>query len=205
MCVLLYAFVASFLVSFFPLSMSGSEPGEMAPESSQAVVFPKFDMHIHTSILTAEELKDVVSEYCIPVDLHPRLPPPGLTMNKLSSWYIRIYLEHLEQGGLRIPFPPSSLPLLSTLECTFPSSSEEKESHKNPEPDRSGSEGALSPTPLHHAAPKNAGDPLTVVPNDAARAAVNVEKEVVDLSDNTCVTTPSSTVNQPSPRLEHDG
>ncbi|GJS79360.1 hypothetical protein Tco_0729241 [Tanacetum coccineum] len=55
--------------------MSGSEPGEMAPESSQTVVMPKFDMHIYTSTLTAKELKEVVTEYCIPSDLHPRLPP----------------------------------------------------------------------------------------------------------------------------------
>nr|GEW52095.1 hypothetical protein [Tanacetum cinerariifolium] len=87
--------------------MPGSEPGEMAPKSSQDVVFPKFNMHIHTSILTTGELKDVVSEYCIPVDLHPRLPPPGLTMNKLTSLYIRIYLEQLEQGGYEFLFPPS--------------------------------------------------------------------------------------------------
>ncbi|GJS27244.1 gypsy type transposase [Tanacetum coccineum] len=58
------------------LGMSGSEPGEMAPESSKAVVLPKFDMHIYTSELTSEELKTAVNEYCIPMDLHPRLPPP---------------------------------------------------------------------------------------------------------------------------------
>ncbi|GKB80916.1 hypothetical protein Tco_0947811, partial [Tanacetum coccineum] len=34
---------------------------------------------------------------------------------------------------------------------------------KNPEPDRSGLEKTLSPTPLYHAAPKNVVDPLTVV------------------------------------------
>ncbi|GJT44228.1 hypothetical protein Tco_0952943 [Tanacetum coccineum] len=42
--------------------MSGSEPGEMAPESSKAVVFPKFDMHIYTSELTSSELKTAVNE-----------------------------------------------------------------------------------------------------------------------------------------------
>ncbi|GKD53017.1 hypothetical protein Tco_1286404, partial [Tanacetum coccineum] len=74
-------------------------------------------MHIHTLILTARELKDVVSEYCMPVDLHPRLSPPSLTMNKLPSWYIGIYLEQLDQGGYGFLFLPSSLPLLSTLAC----------------------------------------------------------------------------------------
>ncbi|GJW44001.1 hypothetical protein Tco_0072800 [Tanacetum coccineum] len=52
--------------------MSGSEPGEMGPKSSQVMVMPKFDMHIYTSELTAKKLKDVITEYCIPTDLHPR-------------------------------------------------------------------------------------------------------------------------------------
>ncbi|GJZ59396.1 hypothetical protein Tco_0615212 [Tanacetum coccineum] len=76
----------------------------MAPESSQVMVMPKFDMHTYTSTLTTKELKEVVIEYCIPLDLHPRLPPPKLTMDKLPSKYIGIYVEQLEQGGLRIPF-----------------------------------------------------------------------------------------------------
>ncbi|GKG06787.1 hypothetical protein Tco_0329756, partial [Tanacetum coccineum] len=74
----------------------------------------------------------------------------------------------------------------------------------NPESDLTGSERCLSPPSLHHVAPKNARDPLTIVPNDAAMTAANIEKEVVDLSGNTRVTTPPATVNQPSPRLELD-
>ncbi|GKE18192.1 hypothetical protein Tco_1425769, partial [Tanacetum coccineum] len=84
--------------------MSGSEPGEMAPKGSRAVVLPKFDMHIYTSELTPSELKAAVSEYYIPLDLHPRLPHPGMTMNRLPSRYIGLYIEQLEQGGLRILF-----------------------------------------------------------------------------------------------------
>ncbi|GJS19164.1 hypothetical protein Tco_0447796 [Tanacetum coccineum] len=84
--------------------MSGSEPGEMALESSMAVVFPKFDMHIYTSERTSSELGKVVEEYGMPLDLHPRLPPLGMTMNKLPLRYIWLYIEQLEQGGLRIPF-----------------------------------------------------------------------------------------------------
>ncbi|GJT32669.1 golgin candidate 5 [Tanacetum coccineum] len=81
-----------------------SEPGEMAPESSRVVVMPKFDMHTYTFTLTSKELKDVITEYCILMDLHPRLPPSGLTMDKLPSRYIGIYIEQLEQGGLHISF-----------------------------------------------------------------------------------------------------
>ncbi|GKB36962.1 hypothetical protein Tco_0881904 [Tanacetum coccineum] len=61
----------------FPGGMSGSEPGEMAPESSMVLVFPKFDMHIYTSELTSSKLGKAVEEYGIPLDLHPRLPPPA--------------------------------------------------------------------------------------------------------------------------------
>ncbi|GKC84406.1 hypothetical protein Tco_1140123 [Tanacetum coccineum] len=84
--------------------MSGSEPGEMALESSRAMVMPKFDMHTYTSIFTTKDLKEAIMKYCIPTDLHPCLPPPGLTMDKLSPKYTRIYIEQLEQRCLRIPF-----------------------------------------------------------------------------------------------------
>ncbi|GJR98187.1 hypothetical protein Tco_0270361 [Tanacetum coccineum] len=82
----------------FILGMSGSEPGEMAPESSKVVVLPKFDMHIYTSELTSSELKAAVEEYCIPLDLHPRLPHPDMMMKRLPSRYIGVYIEQLEQG-----------------------------------------------------------------------------------------------------------
>ncbi|GJZ03686.1 hypothetical protein Tco_0536961 [Tanacetum coccineum] len=84
--------------------MSGSEPGEMASESLKVVVFPKFDMHIYTLELTLSELKTTVNEYCIPLDLHPHLPPPGMTMNRLPSRYIGLYIEQLEQGDLHDDF-----------------------------------------------------------------------------------------------------
>ncbi|GKB96587.1 reverse transcriptase domain-containing protein [Tanacetum coccineum] len=65
--------------------MSGNKPREMALERSQVVVMPKFDMHIYTTELTTSELKEAITEYCIPTDLHPRLPPPDLIMDKLYS------------------------------------------------------------------------------------------------------------------------
>ncbi|GKB02721.1 hypothetical protein Tco_0830810 [Tanacetum coccineum] len=87
-----------------PTRVTTSQPGEMAPESLRAVVLPKFDMHIYTSDLTFLELKTVIKEYCIPLDLHPCLPHPDMMMNQLPSRYIELYVEQLEQGGLRIPF-----------------------------------------------------------------------------------------------------
>ncbi|GJZ34672.1 hypothetical protein Tco_0580489 [Tanacetum coccineum] len=61
-------------------------------------------MHIYNLILTFKELKYAVVEYCIPGDLHPRLLPSDLNMNKLPSKYVGLYIEKLEQGGLRVPF-----------------------------------------------------------------------------------------------------
>nr|GEU41961.1 hypothetical protein [Tanacetum cinerariifolium] len=49
--------------------MSESEPGEMAPESSRPVVIPKFYIHIYTSILASEELRQAIKEFCISADL----------------------------------------------------------------------------------------------------------------------------------------
>ncbi|GJV79384.1 hypothetical protein Tco_1515254 [Tanacetum coccineum] len=77
----------------------------MAPESLLPMVFSKFDMHIYTSTLTTKELKVTITEYCIPTDLHPSLPPLELIMDKLPLSYIRIYLEQLELGDLRDDFP----------------------------------------------------------------------------------------------------
>nr|GEW01137.1 hypothetical protein [Tanacetum cinerariifolium] len=80
--------------------MSGSGASEIAPTSSKVVVFPKFDMHVYTSELTSSELEAVVADYLIPLDLHPRLPPPGMTMDKLPSWYIGLYMEQLVPMGV---------------------------------------------------------------------------------------------------------
>ncbi|GKE52697.1 hypothetical protein Tco_1487853 [Tanacetum coccineum] len=84
--------------------MSESEPKGAIPESSGAVVPTKFDMHIHTSTLTSKELEDAIEEYGIPLDLHPQLSSTDLTKDKLPSSFIGIYVEQMEQGGLRIPF-----------------------------------------------------------------------------------------------------
>ncbi|GJX41830.1 hypothetical protein Tco_0256820 [Tanacetum coccineum] len=318
-------------------------------------------MHVYTSILTTKELKEAITEYCIPTDLHPRLPPPDLTMNKLLSKYIRIYIEQLEQGGLRVPFytfflavikhfgvhvsqlvpmgmnkdhwfsfenktggrskkcfkevtsslkgwkkkfflidrcaipwrhtytdlhddfpthyneddascfaefviplrpPPRHLLYVCglTMACRHPELAykikdqdgnvltmdtflklpvwigtvmskddpipddqqklakaqakhaeeggsaaphKKRKVCKNQEPDRSGSEGTLFPTPLHCVGPTNEEEPITIVLNDTTGNDNNVEREIVDLSGNTRVTTSSVTINWPSPHPEH--
>nr|GFA48009.1 hypothetical protein [Tanacetum cinerariifolium] len=40
-------------------------------------------MNVYTSVLTFNEVKNLAAEYIIPLDLHPCVPPSGLTMNRL--------------------------------------------------------------------------------------------------------------------------
>ncbi|GJV43183.1 hypothetical protein Tco_1427719 [Tanacetum coccineum] len=48
-------------------------------------VVPTFDMHVYTSVLTSDEVKSLVAEYAIPLDLHPCVPLFCLTMNRLPA------------------------------------------------------------------------------------------------------------------------
>ncbi|GJU51264.1 hypothetical protein Tco_1220819 [Tanacetum coccineum] len=67
-------------------------------------IVPKFDMHVYTSVLTSDEVKSLVAEYAIPLDLHPYIPPSGLIMNRLLADKIGIYDQYLELSGVRVPF-----------------------------------------------------------------------------------------------------
>ncbi|GJZ96741.1 hypothetical protein Tco_0669075 [Tanacetum coccineum] len=74
---------------------------------------------------------------------------------------------------------------------------------KQNEPTQSGSEETLSATPLRQAIPEVAKKPATVIAPEVANDGPHVEKEVVDLSGNTHVSTPPAVANQPSPPFEH--
>ncbi|GKB17369.1 hypothetical protein Tco_0851292 [Tanacetum coccineum] len=54
-------------------------------QSVSDAVVPKFDMHVNPSVLTSDEVNSLVVEYAIPLDLHPCVPPSGLTMNRLPA------------------------------------------------------------------------------------------------------------------------
>ncbi|GJX33497.1 hypothetical protein Tco_0243352 [Tanacetum coccineum] len=92
--------VRSILLSFtlftFPFSLpymsSGSQP---AGES----IILKFDTHVYTSVLTPDEVNNLVTEYAIPTDLHPCVPPSDLTINRLPQDKIGIYDQYLELSG----------------------------------------------------------------------------------------------------------
>ncbi|GJY64841.1 hypothetical protein Tco_0466301 [Tanacetum coccineum] len=74
----------------------------MMSESSKASVVPKFEMHVHVSILSLTELEDAIEMYGIRRDLHPRLPNPELTMDKLHTDAIGVYVEQFEQCVNRV-------------------------------------------------------------------------------------------------------
>nr|GEV67720.1 hypothetical protein [Tanacetum cinerariifolium] len=72
-------------------------------QSASDPVIPKFNMHIYSSVLTVDEVKSLVKEYTIPLDLRPCVPPFTLTMNKLPgdkiAWSLELYLGLL--SGVR--------------------------------------------------------------------------------------------------------
>ncbi|GJZ89141.1 hypothetical protein Tco_0660923, partial [Tanacetum coccineum] len=62
--------------------------------------------------LSKNDLKDLVKTYRIQLDLHPRFPDPGFTMDRIPIDAIGIYYEFLRFSGVRVPF---STFLLSVL------------------------------------------------------------------------------------------
>lgn len=89
--------------------MAASEPAEMnipdeGPSTSRAKPIGKFDMHVHTSKLSQHTLDKFCTEYGIPLDLHPMVPPDGFTMKDLPDSKIGIYVQQVKLGGIRIPF-----------------------------------------------------------------------------------------------------
>nr|GEX38967.1 hypothetical protein [Tanacetum cinerariifolium] len=178
--------------------MSGSEPGEMAPESSRAMVVPKFNMHIYTSELTSTELKDAINEYCILNDLHPRLPHPVISMDtflKLPTWTGTIVSKCDPLPKDHRPKPQAKRAGTGATEGL----KKKRRVQKNVEPTRSGSKDTLSASPLNQAIPETVPNPTIV----ASEVPPQVEKELVDLSGNTRVSFPPVIDVPPSPRQEH--
>nr|GEW58007.1 hypothetical protein [Tanacetum cinerariifolium] len=76
----------------------------MVLESFKIRVVYMFYMHVYISTLKFEELDTTIKTYGISLDLHPQIPDPDLTIEKLPEHVIRIYVEQFEQGGVRNPF-----------------------------------------------------------------------------------------------------
>ncbi|GJW66734.1 hypothetical protein Tco_0121158 [Tanacetum coccineum] len=67
----------------------------MAEENHPVAVFvtPKFDMPHHRSKLTSTDVKSITKEYDISLDLHPRAPPEGRSIDRLSKNDIALALR----------------------------------------------------------------------------------------------------------------
>nr|GEV09099.1 retrovirus-related Pol polyprotein from transposon TNT 1-94 [Tanacetum cinerariifolium] len=72
----------------------------------------KTDIKDHICALFKNDLKDLVKTYRRPLDLHPRLPNLGFTMDRLTADAIGIHSEFLQISGIRVSF---STFLLSVL------------------------------------------------------------------------------------------
>ncbi|GKE76485.1 hypothetical protein Tco_1542605, partial [Tanacetum coccineum] len=71
--------------------------------------------------LSKNDLKDLVKTYRIPLDLHPRLPDVGFTMDHLPADAIGIYSEFLRFFGVRVPFLTFLLSVLKYFKDDLPS------------------------------------------------------------------------------------
>nr|GFA54493.1 hypothetical protein [Tanacetum cinerariifolium] len=64
------------------------------------VVIPKFDMPHHLFKLTSLKVKSITKVYGIPLELHPKVPLEGMTMNELPERAIGLYDQFLEFSGV---------------------------------------------------------------------------------------------------------
>ncbi|GJW74956.1 hypothetical protein Tco_0134326 [Tanacetum coccineum] len=80
-------FVYLFLTFYFPLDLKN-----MSEESGAAdvVIFPKFDMQCHESLLSTKYVKILVRKYNVPLDLHPYAPTEGWMMDQLPKDHIGV-------------------------------------------------------------------------------------------------------------------
>ncbi|GKE03341.1 hypothetical protein Tco_1395359 [Tanacetum coccineum] len=65
---------------------------------------PKFDKPLHTSDMTAKDVKSLALRHSIPLDLHPVALTKEWTMDKLSDDMIRLYEQYFEFSVIRVPF-----------------------------------------------------------------------------------------------------
>ncbi|GJY50093.1 reverse transcriptase domain-containing protein [Tanacetum coccineum] len=84
-------------VSFLPPGDFGSldlpDTAAINP-ALEATSLPKFDMHLYKSSLTETNVKWLTKCYGILADLHPRVPPEGMTMDVLPADAIGLYAHH---------------------------------------------------------------------------------------------------------------
>ena len=64
----------------------------------------KMDMHKKFSKIRSSEVDAMVQAFGIPIDLHPRVPPRDMTMDRLPQDAIGLCVQYFFEGGLNVPF-----------------------------------------------------------------------------------------------------
>ncbi|PWA98462.1 transposase (putative), gypsy type [Artemisia annua] len=64
----------------------------------------KFDIQSKVSKTRPSDVIALIASFGIPKDLHPRVPPKGMTMDQLPEDAIGLYVEYFFEGGLNVPF-----------------------------------------------------------------------------------------------------
>ena len=103
-CQLLSCRFHVFRFSHLTFLMAGSTTLEGSNDETIETV-QKQDMHVFTSRMTQDDLDSVISDFGIPEDLHPRLPPPDFVMSDINpSKVIGLYYHFFTISGVRVPF-----------------------------------------------------------------------------------------------------
>ncbi|GJZ98441.1 hypothetical protein Tco_0670894 [Tanacetum coccineum] len=80
-----YLPVGSFTMSLDNSNDLNIPDADSVDRALEAAVLPKFDMHLYKSSLTKTHVKWLVKCYGISVELHPRVVPEGMTMDRLPD------------------------------------------------------------------------------------------------------------------------
>ena len=64
----------------------------------------KMDIQRKFSKIRSSEVDAMVQAFGIPIDLHPRVPPRDMTMDRLPQDAIGLYVQYFFEGGLNVPF-----------------------------------------------------------------------------------------------------
>ncbi|GKC12897.1 hypothetical protein Tco_1009679, partial [Tanacetum coccineum] len=91
-------------VSLAPGLIPGPSSGVRGDQHIDVGALPKFDMPLHTSDMTAKDVKSSALRHGIPLDLHPVALTKEWTMDKLPDDMIGLYEQYFEFSRIRVPF-----------------------------------------------------------------------------------------------------
>ena len=97
----LFGYTSPLLVSIMPESSVSAGPDDVAGGDDFSV---KHDIQRRYSKTFPSDVLALAQAFGVPLDLHPRVPPKGITMDQLLADAIGLYVEYFFEGGLNVPF-----------------------------------------------------------------------------------------------------